>query len=623
MTQEIKYINRDFSSFKQFLIEYTKHYFPNTYTDFSDADPGMMFIEHASAIGDILSFYSDKQIQEVSPLYAQDKENLISFAYAHGYRPKVTSTAIVDMDVYQQIPATISASIASPDYNYCLVVEKGAKIKSATNSDIVFITQDMVDFSYSSSADPTTVSVYEINDSTNQPEYYLLKKSVQAVAGTIKSQNFTFGEPQKFSLINLQDNDIIKIESVVDSDGNTWYEVPNLAHGMVFEDVRNTSLTDPYLSQYKNTAPYLLRLKKVQRRFVSRFNGLDKLQLEFGSGVLSTPDEEIIPNSDNVGMGLIDSISKLDTAYDPKNFLFTKEYGLAPANTVLTINYLTGGGVQSNVPSNDLSQVYEVKINTVSITPGLLNQPLLEHVKRTVIFNNENRASGGGDGDSVEDIRLKTIASFSTQLRNVNIDDHIIRALSMPPKFGTIAKAYVTQDFAGMGGFVDSNPLALSFYVLAYDADKKLTTASRAIKENLKNYLSEYIITNDAINIKDGYYINIGVNFDIIVLPTFNSREVLSNCLNMVKEYFNIDKWKICQPIILSELYNLISQVKGVQSVAKVSIENKYGEENGYSRYGYDILGATRSNVIYTSIDPSIFEIRYPDTDIKGRVITY
>ena len=176
-----------------------------------------------------------------------------------------------------------------------------------------------------------------------------------------------------------------------------------------------------------------------------------------------------------------------------------------------------------------------------------------------------------------------------------------------------------------MPDYVDNNPLALSLYVLSYDANKRLTEASLAVKENLKNYISQYKILTDAITIKNAYYINIGINFDVVVLPSYNSREVLNQCLNAVRDYFDIDKWQINQPILLSELTNIIScgNIRGVQSVNKVEIVNKYGESNGYSKYGYDIKGATKSNIIYPSLDPSIFEVRYPNTDIYGRVVTY
>lgn len=630
MTQrDIKYINKDFTGFKEALVDYARNYFPEIYNDFSEATPGNMFIEMASYVGDVLSFYIDKQTQENLLLYAQDKQNLISLAYSLGYRPKVTSAAVANVDVFQQVPAIISGSTANPDYSYCLVLEKEAKIKSSFNNEVVFITQDSVDFSFSSSSDPTSITVYQIDQNTNQPEYYLFKKSVKAIAGEIKSLSVTFGPPERFSTITIPDTNIIQILDVIDSDGNKWFEVPYLAQSTVFTEVVNNELNDPYLSQYSDTTPYLLKLRKVSRRFTAKFNIENGLVLEFGSGVVTNPDEVIIPNSDNIGIGTLDSISKLTTAYDPANFINTKDYGLAPANVTLTVRYIVGGGVASNVPSNTLTQPFEVKTRTVSITPTSLNQGLLNYISNTIGFNNPSPAAGGGSGDTAEDIRLKSMASFSAQLRNVTKDDHVIRALSMPPKFGTIAKAYITQDLSfntidRVADFISSNPLSLSMYVLSYDSSKKLTNASVAVKENLKNYLNQYKIVTDSINIKDAYYINIGVNFEIIVLPSYNNIEVLSQCIEKIKGYFDIDSWQINQPIIISQLYNIIQcEVKGVQSIKNIEIVNKYGLDKGYSPFGYDIKGATKNNIVYPSLDPSIFEIRYLDTDINGRVVNF
>jgi hypothetical protein len=624
--KDIKYINRDFSSFNASLQQFIKSYFPNTYTDFKDEDPGNMFMEAISYIGDVLSFYTDKSVQENFLQYAQQKESLLALSYMLGYRPKVTSTATVKLDVYQQLPAKIANFNPSPDFDYCMVVDKDAKIKSAAQSDVVFITQDSVDFSYSSSYSPTEISVYQIDPSTNQPEYYIAKKSVDAVAGTIKTTQFNFGQPQKFASVELQDKNIIQILSVVDSDGNKWYEVPYLAQDTIFEEVQNNYLNAPN-SFADKLVPYVIRLRKVQRRFVARFNAADQMTIEFGAGISSSPDEEIIPNPSNVGTGLVDAVSKLNVAYDPSNFLVTREYGLAPSNTTLTVTYLVGGGVASNAPSNSITQVYESKVSPVSMTPNALNQNLLNYITRTIAFNNAERASGGGDGDSLQDLRLRAAAAFPTQLRSVTNADHEIRALSMPPKFGAVAKVKVVQDNFFINSdsdvFVNNNPFALSMYILSYDDKKKLAYATDTLKQNLKNYLSIYKISTDAINIKNAYFVNIGVNFDIIVLPAHNGREILINCLNAVKEYFNVDNWQIGQPIVLAELFNLIAQVAGVQSVVKVDIINKWGTDKGYSEYGYDIKAATRNNIIYTSIDPSVFEVRFPDTDIQGKIVTY
>lgn len=620
--RDIKYINRDFSSFKQSLIDFAKSYFPNTYNDFNDdSDPGNMFIELVSAIGDILSFYTDKQVQEIFPQFATDVSNIMAMAYTFGYRPKVTASSTVLLDVYQLVPAKIDGGIASPDYNYALILNKESKIKSNSNSNVTFITQDFVDFSFSSSSDPTNISVYEINTVSNQPEYYLLNKKVKAISGNIKSTEFNFTTPEKFTSVNIPDTDIIQIYDVVDSDGNKWYEVPYLSQNLVYDVIKNTSINEPRLYVDNYQVPYILRIRKEQRRFTTRFNSNFTLDLEFGSGVNTNSDETIIPNSDNIGMGLIDSLSMLNVAFDPVNFLYTKDYGLAPSNTVLTVRYLTGGGSESNVPSGDITNIYEINASSTNINPNSLDQNLLQYCIKSIAFNNELPATGGGDGDSIDDIRIRIMSSYSSQLRAVTEDDYIIRSLSLPSKFGAISKVFVTHEDSYKSNFVEGNPLALNLYVLSYDSNKKLTYASTALKENLKNYLSQFNMLNDGITIKNGYYINIGLNFDIVVSPSFNSREVLSNCLQALKDFFNIDLYQINQPIILSDIYKTLTAINGVQNIVKLEIYNKQGEDNGYSKYGYDINGAIKNGVLYPSKDPCVFEVRYPDNDIKGRVV--
>jgi phage-related baseplate assembly protein len=165
------------------------------------------------------------------------------------------------------------------------------------------------------------------------------------------------------------------------------------------------------------------------------------------------------------------------------------------------------------------------------------------------------------------------------------------------------------------------NPLSLDMYILAYDSNKNLTQAATTLKSNLATYINQFRMVTDAVNIKDAFYINIGVNFDIVIASGYNGNDVLTNCILGLKDHFNIEKWNINQPIILSDITSKLLQVKGVQNVTKVEIINKYG--GNYSQYAYDISGATRQGNIYPSIDPSIFEVRFPDLDIQGRIVPY
>jgi hypothetical protein len=619
---DIKYFDKDFSTLKQDLINYARTYFQNSYMDFSPSAPGNMFIEMASYVGDILSFYTDTQLQETLLLYAQERKNIIALAYALGYRPKVTTAATATLDVFQLLPSD-GAPNYNPDWRYVTRLGANATIKSISNPSITFVTQDVVDFASSSSFDPTIVTVYQYYTSTSNPQYYLLKKSVEAISGQVKTTQFTFNNPEQFSTVTINDSNIIQVLEINDSDNNTWYEVPYLAQDAVFDESLNLPVNEPNYYNDDDSARFLLRLKKVDRRFVTRFDDDNNLILEFGSGVTSSPDEVIIPNPDNVGLGLVDGVSKMFMAYDPSNFMYTNEYGVAPSNTTLTVTYLTGGGVEANLPSDDigLTDTVDIKINNYN-----LNSALISTVEGSIRFNNPSPSSGGGPGETTEEIRLQALANFPTQNRNVTKADYLVRALSMPAKFGYISKAYVTQDYlvandTDRQNFINNNPLALSIYILSTNLDGKLTRASTVVKQNLKTYLSYNKMMSDAILIKDAYFVNIKVNFDITVLPAYNSQDVLTRCINTLKDYFNTSKWQINQPIIISDVYNTIGAIQGVQSVIKVSFDNLTG--GNYSSYSYNISSATKQGVIYPSLDPMMFEVRFPDIDIYGRVVTY
>ena len=615
LKRDIRYINRDFNDFRSALIDYSKTYFPNTFNDFTETSTGMLFIEMSSYVGDVLSFYLDNQIQETFIQTARQTENLFNLSYMLGYVPKVTTAASVDIDFFQQVPAKVVSGVTVPDYDYTLKIPENTQISSNANNNIKFLIEDVVDFSVSSSMDPTEISVYQL--SGTQPTFYLLKKTRKAISATVNTTTFTFTAPQRFDTRTLNVSNLIGILDVKDSDDNTWYEVPNLAQENVFDSIRNTNVNDPnYVDN--SDAPYLLQLKQVQRRFVTRFKNESTLEIQFGAGSFGDNDEEIVPNPDNVGLGLPFEKTKLTTAFSPLNFVFTNTYGIAPSNTTLTVRYLTGGGVGANVEAGSLTAIDDT--NIVFLNTNLSDSTLANTIFASIASNNVLAADGGQDGDTIEEIRRNATGNFQNQLRAVTQEDYIIRALSMPANLGVIAQAYARP--AKIGEYQPGElPTVLDLYILSYDINKKLRTASSTLKKNLKTYLSEYRMINDSVKIKDAFVINIGVEFDIIVLPNYNNNETLTKCITALSTYFDIDQWQINQPIILKDLFILLDKVEGVQTVKRVKITNLAGEALGYSAYGYDVEGATVNDVVYPSLDPMIFEVKNLNEDIKGRVV--
>ena len=611
--RNIEYLNKDFSDYRDQLINYSQTYFPNTYTDFDEASPGMMFMEQAAYVGDVLSFYLDNQVQENFVQYARQTSNLYDLSYMYGYKPKVTGLASVELSFYQLLPAKSevvgSDTLSVPNFDYALRI--GPNTTSKTEAGISYTIEDPIDFTVSNSLDQTEISVAQIEN--NEPTYYLLKKKRNALSGAVTSTNFSFADPQEFPTVTIQDNNIGGIIDCFDSDGNEWYEVDYLGQELVFNGIKNTNVNDPNNYQDSNNAPYLLQTKQVQRRFNSRFLSTNQLQLQFGSGNPFDTDEDVVPNPMNVGLGLPFERDKLTTAYSPTNFIFTNTYGIAPSNTSLTIRYLKGGGVSSNVASNTITLL---NTNNTTFLKQDLNSTIAQTIFNSLQVNNEVAASGGSSGDTTEQIRQNTISNFSSQLRNVTADDYLVRALSMPPKYGIISKAITQKPKA------NDPDTTLDLYVLSTDLNGKLTTASTSLKNNLRNYINQYRMIGDTVNIKDAFVVNISINFEIITLPNYNNNQVLTNCVTSLQNFFEINKWQINQPILLRDISTLLDNITGVQTVTNITVSNNAGTQSGYSQYAYDVSGALQNGTIFPSIDPMIFEVKYPNTDIVGRVVS-
>ena len=661
-SKNINYVGKDFDSLRENLIQYAKTYFPNTYSDFNESSPGMVFIEMASYIGDVLSFYQDTQLKESMLSHATERKNVVALAQAMGYKPKVTSPAVTTMTVYQLIPSkTIAgASGYEPDEHYYLKIKDGMEISSTTNSNVIFRTIDAIDFANSGSRE---IDVYSRDETTGAPNFYLVTKKVKAISAEEKETTLIVPTGD-YPSITISDTNVIQITSVTDTSNNKYYEVPYLAQETIFVENSNTE-SNSDLNSYSNEVPYILETQKVPRRFSSKVNSDNTIDLQFGNGDVSMPDETILPNTKNIGLGLANSIQRLNQGIDPSNFLKTNTFGIAPtAGNTLNVKYLVGGGISSNVNSGDLTTINRIEFEEDLLSVN--NVTLYETMKKSIAVENLESAAGGRGSESIEEIRQNALSTFGSQNRAVTRQDYIVRALSMPERYGSVAKVYVSPDgeidnnspssilaspnnIAEFVGIVEglkdkskvdiqkelvkylsqkksnvaevNNPFAINMYMLGYNQDKKLTQLNVAVKQNLKTYLGEYRMITDAVNMIDGFIVNIGVDFEIICYSNYNKREVLSKCLTEMQNYFDIDNWTFNKPINISEIELILANVEGVMSVPSVKISNLCGGDGNYSPNKYNIEQAIKGKIVYPSLDPCIFEVKYPNKDIKGRAL--
>ena len=634
--KQINYVAKTFTDFKQNLIDFARGYYPNTYSDFNEASPGMMFIEMAAYVGDVLSFYIDNQFKENLLAYTEELNNGRAIAQFLGYRPKLVSPATVTATLYQIAPAAIVNGQYVPDPKYLIKIAKGSSFLTSSpysNTPVEFRLQEDVNFT------DIVESNYIVNTfSGGNPSTFIVNKEAKVISAREKVVTFSFGEPQQFTSVKITDVNIVGIIDVTDSNGNTWYEVDYLAQDVIMDDVDVTSNSEAGILPSAK-----LRLRKVPHRFVTRIIAENDtrptdvgLNLIFGSGtdnaaeVNTTLDSRQIANS-QYGNTIENILGNV--AINNVNFLNSNTYGLAPYNTTLTVRYWVSDGVQGNVSTNSINTI--LQINTLNDTSTYTTGPggeldLFNSAVQSISINNQVPASGGGPAESLDEIKENALAFFNAQNRVVTVEDYAVRTYALPEKYGRIAKAFAIRD-EHMNRILAQNndrvyvdnpvrPNAINLYTLGYDNNAKLTTLNFITKENLARYLEQFRMLTDDVNILDAFIINIGVQFDISVLRNYNINDVLARCIGSVQEYFQIEKWNINQPIILADLMYNIGIIDGVQTVRDVRIFNKYQYIDGseYQPYQYDIDEATINGVIYPSLDPSIFELKSPSTDIIG-----
>jgi len=633
--KQVKYLNKDYSEFKKNLVDFAKFYFPDTYQDFSDASPGSIFIDMTSYIGDVLSYYTDYSFRESLLAYAQERENIIAIAQGLGFKPRLTSPSTCKVELSVLVPADADGNL---DTKFLPRIDAGSTFGATTQFDAgTFLTQDICDFADSTNLDSRPFSV---DNTTNLTTTYILTKKCTVVSATEKTLEYTVSNPTKFLNIEISDSNVVEIVSVIDDEGNVWYEVDNLSQDYRFEDTITSVLNS-------RTAPlYTIKRVKTNRRFITRLNRDNKIELIFGSGtgdlddVYENPDyksvydQQYLQNMTNVSL-------------DTLNFTNSNSFGLAPANTTLTIRYRISNGLRSNVPSGTITKVNNINVLNETRTLSPADLSTFNTMVSSITVINQEPATGGLGSPTTEQLRQAAIGFVNAQGRVVTSQDYEKRILSMPSKYGAVAKVFAIKD-AGIsdiekyqdnegedGGidndviYVDDSPVNnnVNLYMLGYDSDRRLTSLNSDVKINVKRFLQGYRMMTDRINILDAFRVSIGVNYTIVVYKGYNSYEVLARCSDAIAQYFNIDNWNINQPIIIDDLVAILAcDVEGVQSIANIDIVNKYQQRDGndYAPYQYNVLvnGGNRSNnIIYPSADPCIFELRYPQNDIVGTAL--
>ena len=493
------------------------------------------------------------------------------------------------ISVYHVIPSIRDDSGEFvPDFRFALNINEGMTLSS--QGGIPFITTEGIDFSSNTDQRPLSIEVFSRNDA-DEIDSFLLMKQVQVKSAEVVTQTFNVGSAEQFLQLELDRSDAIEILSVVDSDGNPWYEVEYLAQDIVTTEKENIELNDSRFSRFKTSVPYILGSLKTSRKFITLINSENRLVLEFGSGDnVEFQDEEINSFKEILSTNSPNSTNSIN----PLAFLNGRNYGLIPKDTTLTVKYLAGGGVESNISSGEITNVTSVEFGDSLDSLNANEQQLRRSIRNSIRVTNTEAASGGMGIETDTEIRNNAILYFNSQNRVVSSEDYLVKVLSLPAKYGSVSKAYVTSeddiDSISNNPFVETDKsFGVNIYVLGYDGDKKLSSPNKALIHNISEHIRRNRILTDDITIFSGNIINIGVDFDIIAYKGENKQEILFKCIETVKEFFDTDNMNFNQPINLNTLSLTIGNVVGVQSVSSLRIKNLTKADGDYSLNRYNI----------------------------------
>tara|TARA_R110002126_G_scaffold110281_1_gene247401 strand:- start:2257 stop:4062 length:1806 start_codon:yes stop_codon:yes gene_type:complete len=590
----INYTSRDFATIKRDLVSYAKRYYPDNFQDFSEASFGSLMLDTVAYVGDILSFYVDYSVNESFLDSAVEYNNVTRLAKQLGYKYTGIPASSGEVTLYIVVPA--SSTGAGPDLNYAPILRRGAKFQSGGGT--TFTLNENVDFSDQNNE----VVVAQVNSSTGVPTKYAIKTYGQVISGDLAVEFIEVGSYERFPKFTLSANNVSEVVSVTDSSGNEYFEVDYLSQDVIYRPITNNS-------DDKDLVPFIMQPYGVPRRFITETIG-QTTTIQFGHGSEANLTNEKISDPSKVVLSIHGRDYVTDKTFDPTNLIETDTLGVAPSNTTLQATYRTNSQRNTNLSSKSL-----VSVSDTSYDFGNVNQlgsSEVSEVLASLEFENEKPIVGSVSTPSSEEIKYRAYGSYNSQNRAVTKEDYISMIYNMPPKFGAIKRANIAQD-------KNSFKRNINLYVISEDVNGSLTTSTDTLKKNLKTWITNYKMLNDTIDIMDAKIVNVGIEFEVISDTDTNKFKVLSQATEAVKKRLVNTKYNIGEPLRYGDIFQALKNVDGLLDVVKLKIVTRSGASYSSADFDLDLYTTPDGRMILAPED-IIFEIKYPDSDIRGTI---
>jgi len=590
----INYTSRDFESIKNDLENYAKRYYPTTFKDFSEASFGALMLDLVAYVGDQLSFYADFQANESFLDSAIRYDSVIRLSETLGYKNQGVGKSTGEISVYMLVP--VSATSRAPNVDYLPILQKGSVFNGENGATYTLIAD--IDFS-----DPSNeITVARTDSTTGNPTYFAVKAKGQVVSGQQFQETITIGDYQRFLRLSLGRPNITEILSIVDSQGNEYYEVENLSQDVVFSQVKNVSPTS------RDSVPYTLRVKPVPRRFTTEFSPDGVTRVQFGYGSENNLTGDTIADPADVVLNVDSKPYVTQTTFDPTNLIQTDKFGVVPVNTTLTVTYTANTSNVSNASVGAVNTI--ISPDLLFRNRGSLSEAVIGVMIESIEVENEQQILGDTEQLTPEEIKIRAFGSYAAQSRAVTKTDYINLAYRMPSKFGKVKRVNIARD-------KNSLKRNLNMYVLSENSTGNLTLANDTLKQNLKVWLDNYRMVNDTIDILDGKIINLGIRYEILPDIDVNRFDLINECTQALQEDFLTVNFNLGESVYISDIYKVLNNVPGVTDTTNVELYSISG--GAYSNIVYDVDSNLSPDGRFLRIpEDSVAEILLPNTDIVG-----
>jgi hypothetical protein len=603
MAKKISYATRDFAGLRQELVNLTKEYYPDLVKNTNDASIFSVLLDLNAAVADNLHFHIDRVWQETMLDFAQQRQSLFHIAKTYGIKIPGNRPSVSLCDFSINVPVRGDKE----DDRYLGVVKAGAQVSGGGQ---IFETLEDIDFSdpFNSRGEPNRLKIPNF-DNNNKLISYTITKREPVVNGVTRIYRRVISEldQKPFLKIYLPEQDVLGVTSIIHKEGtsfgtnpssseftnnvNKWYEVKTLIQDKVFiPDSTAASDSDNF-----KAGKYI----DVNNKFITEYTPEGYFSVTFGSGTVNPLD-----NLDNYMNGSL----KVNLA----TYLNNMSLGSVPkANTTLFIKYRIGGGKDSNLGVNVITSVDDVEFDINGPNENFNSQ-----VQQSLRVTNVTPAIGGADQPTIEELRNMIAYNFSAQDRAVTLNDYKSLIETMPSTYGAPAKVNVMEE---------DNKVKIK--LLSYDENGNLTDiVSNTLKNNILNYLSEYRMINDYIDITSGQVIDLGLEIDLIVDKNEKTSDILKATIQNTIDFFAIEKRKMGDPLFVGDLIREIGTVSGVVNVVDVRVFNKIGGNYSSSEVSQTINSTTglitQTDMTIFMKSNQIFQIRFPNVDIKVRTKT-